>query len=467
MPNLSPIDGRYRSRVEPIRHVAGDAALLSYRAEVELRWLFLLTDILPAGRRLSVSPQARERLLGWAGSLGDSDVEGLLRMERLQTRHDMRALEVLLAEALHAEGCSHAVSLLHLGCTSEDSLNLAYRMLAREAIQRVWHRECVALVVDLARWAAPHSSTPILAMTHGQPATPTTLGKEMAVYTARWRKLLEKVSAVRLTAKFGGSTGNLAALAHALPGTDWLQVSQRFVESLGFEFNPITTQVEPGDTLAELLDLVVRFNTAAEDFAVDVWLYGSRGLIRFDNPGPLAADSSAMPHKSNPFLFEQAEGNFGFSSAILKHIANATTRSRLQRDLSSSTVLRNLGLGVAHSYLGATSLRDGIAASSASIRTATGELDQHWEVLSEALRAERIVGGEADNYAEIRRVLRGAGFSEDAYRAAVSQVADTKSSGAPKEVVGPSDYVGYSGLMAEQEFDAVTSELDNPRTKPD
>ncbi len=384
---LSPLDGRYAAQVAPLRAHLSEAALIRRRVEVELGWLRALrpdADVDPAAVLAALDP---------------AEVKAIER----RTNHDVKAVELWLRERVPAD----AREWVHFALTSEDVNNLAYALMLRGAVREVWRPAAGELVEGVAALARATRDVPLLSRTHGQPATPTTFGKELAVFALRWRRQLAAIDAVEVRGKLNGATGTYGAHLAALPDRDWEAVSRAFVEGeLGLTWAPVTTQIEPHDWIAELLHALVRFNAVLVDFDRDVWAYVSRGLIR-QRVVAGEVGSSTMPHKVNPIDFENSEANAGVSSALAQHLAATLPVSRLQRDLSDSSLLRNAGVVVGHALVAVRAAARGLGKLDVDADAMAAELDDAWEVLAEAVQTVLRRRGGTDPYEQLKALTRG------------------------------------------------------------
>jgi adenylosuccinate lyase len=350
---------------------------------------------------------------GWAQTFSAADAAAVKEIEA-RTNHDVKAVEYYLKRRLTDElgWPAGRTEFAHFGATSEDVNNLAYARMVQAALAQVWLPAAEALVDEVRAMARAHAGLPMLAHTHGQPATPTTLGKELAVFVARWERQLRSVRAVPVLGKWGGATGTLAAYVVAYPEVDWLAVTRQFVEGMGLEWAPLTTQVEPHDWMAELFGALSRFGTVLTDFCRDMWSYVSLGYLR-QKPVEAEVGSSAMPHKVNPIDFENAEANAGLAGALFGHLCEKLPVSRLQRDLSDSSALRNIGSAFGYSGLAMISARRGLARTAPDPAALAADLDQAWEVLAEAVQTVmRRYGGE-EPYERLKALTRGRVLTPD------------------------------------------------------
>jgi len=416
---LGPLDGRYRSAVAPLVDHLSEAALNRERVHVEVEWLIHLATqhVVPGAPDLAAAEQ--QYLRDVVATFGPDEVAELAEIERT-TVHDVKAVEYFLkrrlADAPAALGPDTVLpsvgELVHFACTSEDINNLSYALMVRGAVREVWAPAAAALVDEVAVMARDLAATPMLALTHGQPATPTTLGKELAVLAHRLRRQLRRIDGDEFLGKLNGATGTYGAHVVAVPGADWPEVSRTFVEHLGLTWNPLTTQIESHDWQAELYADVARFNRVLHNLATDVWSYISRGVF-IQTPVAGATGSSTMPHKVNPIRFENAEANLEMSCALLDTLAATLVTSRLQRDLTDSTTQRNIGPAFGHSLLAIDNVRRGLRALSVDAGLLARELDQNWEVLGEpvqsAMRAAAVAGvtGMQNPYERLKDLTRG------------------------------------------------------------
>ena len=358
---LSPLDGRYGKQMEPYAAAFSEAALIRERFGVEVAWLEYLATHPDVGELAPLTDRERQVLDQWVATFGAAEARSVKEIEAV-TNHDVKAVEYYLKRRLVEElgWTSERAEFAHFAVTSEDVNNLAYATMVRRALAEVWLPAAEGLVDDVRAAALAHAGLPMLARTHGQPATPTTLGKELAVFVARWDRQLRGVRQVEILGKWGGATGTLAAHLVAYPELDWLAIAGDFVSSLGFTWVPLTTQVEAHDWMAELFDAMARFGTVLIDFCRDMWSYISLGYLR-QKVVEGEVGSSVMPHKVNPIDFENAEANAGLASALFNHLSEKLPISRMQRDLSDSSALRNIGSAFGYSGVGLLSARRGMA----------------------------------------------------------------------------------------------------------
>ena len=426
---LGPLDGRYRAAVAPLVDHLSEAALNRERVHVEVEWLITLCNgvqavdenavrpVVPGAPQLSEAEVAYLRRI--PATFGADEVAELAAIER-ETVHDVKAVEYFVKRRLAAApdtlGADTVLpgvgELVHFACTSEDVNNLSYALMVRGAVVDVWLPAATALVDQLADMARELAAVPLLSRTHGQPATPTTLGKELAVLAHRLRRQLRRIGAAEYLGKLNGATGTYGAHTIAVPGVDWPAVSRHFVEGLGLTWNPLTTQIESHDWQAELYADVARFNRILHNLSTDVWTYISLGFFT-QIPVPGATGSSTMPHKVNPIRFENAEANLEISCSLLDTLGATLVTSRLQRDLTDSTTQRNIGPAFGHSLLAIDNVRRGLKALAANADLMAADLDENWEVLGEpiqsAMRAASVAGvpGMENPYERLKDLTRG------------------------------------------------------------
>lgn len=398
---LAPVDGRYEEQAAPLRHYLSEWALIRERVLVEVEWLIEMSTVDSLAEVRALTPAEVAKLRAIPAEFTVDDARRVKRIER-DTRHDVKAVEIYLRERLVAGGLGDLVEWVHFCCTSEDISNLAYARLVRGAVSRVWLPAVTELVDLAAELAVTHRALPMAGRTHGQLATPTTVGKELAVFVHRWRRQLRGIRDVEYLGKFGGAVGAYNAHAAAYPTAPWPDIARRFVARLGLCWNPLTTQVDAHDWLVELLHAVHRHNAVLRDFVCDMWLYLCLGGFRLRS---IAGEvgSSTMPHKVNPAAFENAEANIAISSGLIETLARELPVSRLQRDLSDSAKLRNLGTVFGHSLLAVRSATAGLRRLEPDGARLAAELESGWELLTEAVQTVLRKHGVADSYQRVKR----------------------------------------------------------------
>ena len=380
---ISPVDGRYRAQVEALASYFSEEALIRYRVRIEVLYFIALSEELPSLRHV-LGEERRERLHDLYLSFSSQDALRIKEIERT-TNHDVKAVEYFLKERFDELGLSDEKEFIHFGLTSQDINNTSFPLMIREAVEHVYLPELGGLVDQLKFYADQWVHVPMLARTHGQPASPTRLGKELEVYVYRLEEQIKVLEAIPHTAKFGGATGNFNAHAVAYPDHDWKHFATEFVHSLGLKREAFTTQISNYDQLASLFDVLTRINVILIDLARDFWMYISMEYFKQQiRPGEVG--SSAMPHKVNPIDFENAEGNLGLANAIFGFLARKLPISRLQRDLTDSTVLRNVGVPLAHSMIALKSLRKGLGKILLNEEALHADIDSNLAVVAEALQ---------------------------------------------------------------------------------
>ncbi len=444
---LSPLDGRYAGKLAGVRYLFSEAGLMRERVRVECAWYLALASG-PASTALAKLPSAAQALLRTlAKDPSGTDVAAIKDIEA-RTNHDVKAVEIWLRTELQTQGATAAqLEWLHFGCTSEDINNLAYALMLKGARTEL----LVPLLDYIARLldslARRHAAAPMLSRTHGQTASPTTVGKELANVAARLHRQRAGLERVEILGKMNGAVGNFNAHVAALPHVDWLGFSRSFVESLGITANAHTTQIEPHDWIAEYSHALMRANTVLVDLARDMWTYISFAYFK----QRLTADevgSSTMPHKVNPIDFENAEGNLGLANALLGHFADKLPLSRLQRDLTDSTVLRNLGVAIGHSVLSYGSLRSGLEKIELDPARAAEDLDRAWEVLGEAVQTVMRAHGIPDAYDRLKSFTRGRPMDKDSMRAFIGALELPPAEKERLLCLEPKDYLGLAPVLA-------------------
>ncbi|MBK1641089.1 adenylosuccinate lyase [Chromatium okenii] len=444
---ISPVDGRYAARTAALRLLFSEYGLMRQRVRVEIRWLQHLSQH-PAIAEVPVFSAAAMQLLNHiADNFTLADAQRIKEIERT-TNHDVKAVEYFLKERIADNAELAAVSeFIHFACTSEDINNLAHGLMLQEGRAQVLLPDMDQLIAALRELAHRYAAQPMLARTHGQPATPTTLGKEIANVVYRLRTQRQRIADVILLGKINGAVGNYNAHYVAYPQVNWPELAQEFVTSLGLTWNPYTTQIEPHDYMAELFDGVVRFNNIVSDFCRDVWGYISLGYFKQRTVAG-EVGSSTMPHKVNPIDFENAEGNLGLANAILEHLAGKLTLSRWQRDLTDSTVLRNLGVGFAHTTIALHSTLKGISKLEADPARLAADLEANWEVLAEPIQTVMRRYGVAEPYEKLKELTRGQRISAAALDAFVAGLELPIAAQLELRALTPATYVGIAAQLA-------------------
>ena len=440
---LSPVDGRYAAKADALRPIFSEYGLIKARVKVEIEWLLALAAE-PAIPELPAFDAARiASLRALAEGFSVEDAARVKAIERT-TNHDVKAVEYFIKERL---GADPWLEFVHFACTSEDINNLSYALMLREARDAVLLPKLDETMAKLRAMAHAHAALPMLSRTHGQTASPTTVGKELANVVARLERQRRQLAAVELSGKINGAVGNYNAHVAAYPEVDWPAFSKRFVESLGLAWNPYTTQIEPHDMIAELCDAQRRIGTIGIDLCRDVWGYISLGYFKQAvKAGEVG--SSTMPHKVNPIDFENAEGNFGIANSLLGHFAEKLPISRWQRDLTDSTVLRALGVAFAHALIAFDALLRGLGKLSVNEARLAADLDAAWEVLAEPIQTVMRRYGLPEPYEQLKALTRGQGMNEQTIRAFIEQLDLPAEARARLRAMTPADYVGLAAALA-------------------
>ena len=413
MSNISPIDGRYKKNVSELETFFSEQALMRHRVMVEVEYLLALVEHKSFQKTRSLSKKTLNSLKGLYVEFSATHFKQIKKIEK-KTNHDVNAVVVFVSEKLKKIGRDDLVPFVHFGLTSEDINNISYSLMTQGAVNSVMIPSVKGVLKELKALSKKTKSLSLLSLTHGQPATTTTLGKELAVFVSRVEREIALIKKMKLLAKLSGATGSYAAHKVAFPDFNWPLFSKRFIKKLGLEQSPISTQIEPGDSLAELLHSFVRINNIFSDFSLDMWLYISRNIFVQKNiVGEVG--SSTMPHKINPIFFENAEGNLDIANNNFSFLASRITRSRLQRDLSGSTVFRNIGVGFAHSLISYKNLIKGVLRVSPNKAQMKKELDENWSILAEAIQTVLRKSGDASAYDKIKKLTRGKPLTKESY----------------------------------------------------
>ena len=443
---LSPLDGRYGAALADWRALFSEGALMRQRVRVEVEWLLHLLDHLPGAP--TVTAAQRRRVAALADHFGDGEAREVKAIER-RLNHDVKAVELFLRDRLAAiDGAAPLVPLVHFGCTSEDINNLSWMLMLAEGRRRVLLPALAELLGALRSLARESAALPMLSRTHGQAASPTTMGKELANFVARLERQRRHIQRQPLAGKMNGAVGNYNAHVVAYPELDWPAVSRAFVsERLQLEWNPYSTQIEPHDHLVEFCDAVARHNTVLLDCCRDLWTYVSRDYFVLSAEAD-EVGSSTMPHKVNPIDFENAEGNLGLANALLRHFADKLPVSRQQRDLSDSTVMRNVGVALGHALLAWRAARRGLARLAPAPEVMRAELDRHWEVLAEAVQSVLRASGCEDAYERLRDFSRGRTIGAEELREFVRALDLPEDARARLLALSPATYIGLAPQLA-------------------
>jgi len=446
-PTLSPLDGRYRPLVSGIADHLSEQALNRGRLEVEVAWLSYLaaSRVMPELRELTDGEQSALRAL--VADFGSEQVAALAVIER-RTGHDVKAVEYYIKQALGETSLADVVEFVHFGCTSEDINNLAYARMLQRAISDVWLPAALGLVADLRDLALAQRDQPMLSRTHGQAATPTTVGKEIAVFVHRLDRQLARIQAQEYLGKFNGATGTYSAHHVAAPDVDWLDVSRGFVQSLGLTWNPLTTQIESHDYMCELFADLARFNGILNNLNTDMWSYISIGVFR-QKATTDAVGSSTMPHKINPIRFENSEANLEVSNSLLQCLQTALITSRMQRDLSDSSMQRNIGPALGYALIGIVNTRTGLRSIDVDVEALTAELDGAWEVLGEAVQSLMRLRGLDQPYERLKELTRGQQITRERLQDFIRELQLPAEDEKRLLELAPSSYTGLAGRLVD------------------
>jgi adenylosuccinate lyase len=443
---LSPLDGRYRAATAALRVLLSEGGLIRERVGIEARWLLHLAAAVPQlpGAQLSAAVRERAQHLAEAP---DASAAAAVKLIEARINHDVKAVEYYVRAELTAAGATAAtLELVHFGCTSEDINNLSYACLLKAA-----RSELLAVlgkrIEELTGLAHRYADLAMLARTHGQAASPTTLGKEIGNFAARLMRAQQRLSEVRILGKWNGAVGNFNAHVAAVPGVDWPAVSAAFVTSLSLEYNPLTTQIEPHDWIGEYCDAIAAANTILIDLCRDFWGYISLGYLR-QRAVAGEVGSSTMPHKINPIDFENAEGNLGVANALLRHFADKLPLSRWQRDLTDSTVLRNLGVALGHTLIAWNALGRGLTRIEADAPRMEADLSGAWEVLGEAVQTVLRAAGVAEGYERLKDFTRGRPIDALMLAHFIDTLPLDAADKTRLKAMKPQDYVGLAGKLA-------------------
>ncbi|NKC13348.1 MAG: adenylosuccinate lyase [Gammaproteobacteria bacterium] len=444
---VSPIDGRYGRQTAPLRSIFSEYGLIARRVKVEVRWLEALCDHPHIEQATALTDDSRRALLAISDTFGLAEAAAVKRIEA-STNHDVKAVEYFIKSRLANEReLAPLTEFVHFACTSEDINNLSHALMLRDARDDVLSPLLNELIETLRAMAHTLAGQPMLARTHGQPASPTTMGKEIANVVARLDRQHQQLKAQPLLGKLNGAVGNFNAHLAAYPQADWATLGEQVVTSLGLRWNPYTSQIEPHDYIAELFHAMVRLNTILLDLSRDIWGYIALGYfsqhLQADEVG-----SSTMPHKVNPIDFENAEGNLGIANALMEHMASKLQVSRWQRDLSDSTVLRNLGVAFAHTVIAFKSLQKGLAKLQLNPARLDADLEDAWEILAEPIQTVMRRYGVAEPYEKMKALTRGQAIDQAALHAFIDTLSLPQPAKETLKALRPRDYVGAAAQLA-------------------
>ncbi len=445
---ISPIDGRYAAKTASLRSIFSEYGLIYNRLTVEVRWLQSLSLNPDIGEVAEFSDEANALLDSIVENFDPAQAQRVKEIERT-TNHDVKAVEYYLKEQVADNTELNAVSeFIHFACTSEDINNLSHALMLKAGRDQVLLPVANEVLDMINNLAHQYAAIPMMSRTHGQPASPTTLGKEFANVVHRMRRQLKQIEAVEMLGKFNGAVGNYNAHLSAYPDSDWPAISQQFIESMGLTWNPYTTQIEPHDYIAELFDALARLNTIMIDFSRDCWSYISIGYFKQRTVAG-EVGSSTMPHKVNPIDFENAEGNLGIANAVLTHLAQKLPVSRWQRDLTDSTVLRNLGTGIGHVLIALDSLKRGIGKLEVNVDAIAADLEHNWEVLAEPIQTVMRRYGVEQPYEKLKALTRGQKIDAQAVREFVEALEIPAAAKQELIKLTPASYIGNAVKQAE------------------
>ncbi len=444
---VSPIDGRYASKTSPLRDTFSEFGLIKFRLVVEVKWLQQLAQHPAIAEVPAFSPEANALLENLVANFSAADAQRVKEIERT-TNHDVKAIEYFIKEKIASlPELARVGEFVHFACTSEDINNTAHGLMLREGRAQILLPTLQKIEQLLIQMAVDYAEVAMMSRTHGQTASPTTVGKEMANVAQRLSRQIVQLRGIQLLGKINGAVGNYNAHLSAYPDVDWEAHARSFVESLGLAWNPLTTQIEPHDYMAELFDAMVRANTILIDFSRDVWGYISLGYFKQKTVAG-EVGSSTMPHKVNPIDFENAEGNLGLANAVLTHLAQKLPISRWQRDLTDSTVLRNMGVGFAYSHIAYESLLKGIGKLELNRERLAADLEHAWEVLAEPIQTVMRRYNVAQPYEKLKELTRGQGITEQKLRTFIDGLDIPEAAKASLRQMTPATYIGNASAQA-------------------
>ncbi|QYN44130.1 adenylosuccinate lyase [Gilliamella sp. ESL0441] len=446
---LSPIDGRYGDKTIELRTIFSEYGLLKYRVQVEVQWLQKLASQVEISEVPALSQSATNHLNQIVEQFDINDAERIKEIEKT-TNHDVKAVEYFLKEKVSSHEELHAINeFIHFACTSEDINNLSYALMLKEAKESVLIPYWKKIIETISAQAKTYRDLPLLSRTHGQPATPSTIGKEFANVAYRLQRQLKQLQTVEILGKINGATGNYNAHIVAYPQVDWHQFSEEFVYSLDLKWNPYTTQIEPHDYIAEFFDCVARFNTIMIDFNRDIWGYISLNHFKQKTiAGEIG--SSTMPHKVNPIDFENSEGNLGIANAIMSHLGSKLPISRFQRDLTDSTVLRNLGVGIGYAIIAYQSTLKGLSKLEVNQEYLLDELNRNWEVLAEPIQTVMRRYGIEKPYEKLKELTRGKRVDAEGMKQFIDSLDLPENEKSRLKQLTPANYIGYASAFVDK-----------------
>ena len=450
---LGPLDGRYSQIGEKLAPYFSEYALVKNRVKVEVYWLkFLLENVNSSDILDAFDIDRLPEIMAIYTDFSDASYVRVKEIESV-TNHDVKSVELFVAEKLKEMGMDSLVSFVHIGCTSEDITNPSYANMISTALKEVWIPAAEQLIDKISEIAINHANTAMLAHTHGQPATPTTIGKEMTVYSYRLKKSLENIKSIKTCAKFNGATGNYAAISVAFPNENWPVLAKSFIEEyLELEFNPVTTQIESHDYVCHILDGIRHFNNVLRDFDLDMWLYISMEYFK-QIAVKTEVGSSTMPHKVNPIRFENSEANIKIGNGICSVLSDELPRSRMQRDLSDSSLQRNIGLAFGYSIQAIEQTIGGLKKVAVNTDKISSDLDSKWEVLAEPIQTVLRKYGIPDAYNQLKELTRGKNISKESIQEFIKSLdAISDEDKSTLLALTPSGYIGLAGKIVEDEL---------------
>mgnify|MGYP004606435417 CR=1 FL=1 len=450
---LCPLDGRYSGIKNALGEYFSEYALVKYRVYVEIQWLKFLIENVECDILSKFDKSNLDKIEAISKNFNYDSFSRIKEIESV-TRHDVKAVEYYIGEQIKDLGYDYLISFVHIGCTSEDINNTSYACMIKHGLQEVWLKKAKEVASTMDKWAKEHSDDAMLAHTHGQPATPTTIGKEFKVYAYRFKSSIENVESIKIKAKFNGATGNYSAILTAFPHIDWQVMAKKFVEEyLGLTFNPYTTQIESHDYTCHILDGVRHFNNVLVDFDVDMWLYISMEYFK-QIPVKGEVGSSTMPHKVNPIRFENSEANVDMSNNICVALSNKLPKSRMQRDLSDSSSQRNLGLAFGYSLQAMNETLSGLEKCVVNKDKLALDLNEKWEVLAEPIQTMLRKYGMPNAYDTLKELTRGKNISKEDILAFASSL-DVLSDVDRQTLIEmtPASYVGFAKEIAKSDLD--------------
>lgn len=446
---ISPLDGRYSGKLDNLSAVFSEYGLIRFRVQIEIAWLLTLVDQTNIEEVPTLSPEAIRFLKTIIDDFTEKDAVRIKEIEK-QTNHDVKAVEYFIKEKIAPiDELKNISEFIHFACTSEDINNLAYALMLKTARQEILVPLILEIINFLTSFCHQYAHLPMLSRTHGQPATPTTLGKEIANFVKRLQRQLDNLKAVSIMGKINGAVGNYNAHIVAYPEVDWLELSENFVKQFDLEWNAYTTQIEPHDYIAEYMHAIIRLNTILIDFCRDVWSYISIGYFQ-QKLHEHETGSSTMPHKVNPIDFENAEGNLGLANALMDYFANKLPISRWQRDLTDSTVLRNLGVGLGHSVIAYHSILKGLNKLQVNTKQLQTDLNNNLEVLAEAIQTVMRRYGIPHPYEKLKALTRGKQINSETLREFIDSLHLPESVKKNLRSLSPLDYIGLAEELAKK-----------------